>query len=113
VACGTEDFIQYLNLKDAIDLQNERIKAENDKVIEVSSLKHFFSDIEILKGKFSKSNASEKGSRKMRVFISYARADNENKLADLFVTELRSQLTALKDDYEFEIFKDEQILMGE
>jgi hypothetical protein len=49
----------------------------------------------------------------IRIFISYAHDDNEKGLVDLFCKELEKQLKALDLLYNFVIFKDDKILMGE
>lgn len=49
----------------------------------------------------------------IKIFVSYAHADNKKGLVDLFVEELEGHLKAIEGDYKFDIFKDEQILMGQ
>ncbi|MEO5685499.1 MAG: leucine-rich repeat domain-containing protein [Chitinophagaceae bacterium] len=116
LACGTPDFIAYPALTEEFPGQkfsgNLTIKAVNGKRVSLQDLKHFFEPIEAVKTKYPILAPMSLRPKKIKVFISYAHADNEKGLVDLFVQELKGQLKALEDDYLFTIFKDDQIIMG-
>ena len=96
------NYVSFTNLLRSFNYKYEILESEQGNAVQFSQFKHFFEEM----------NSIEKGAE-VKIFISYAHADNEKGLVNLFEKELRGQLKAFEDDYDFKIFKDDQILLGE
>ncbi|MEP7110863.1 MAG: leucine-rich repeat protein [Ferruginibacter sp.] len=111
VACGSEDFVPLTSLQREFKdgEPNSNIISENGRRISLSVFKHLFEKIEAVPINTQKINDMESGSKKIKVFISYAHVDE--KIKELFE---EKYLKAIQHAYKgnLEVFSDKNIKPG-